>query len=48
MVVLPPSLYQSQGCSYMCQAARRTGLLPETWSSWTVSFVECEREESGP
>ena len=24
------------------------GLLPENWSSWDVSFVECEREESGP
>ena len=24
------------------------GLLPETWSSWDVGFVECERDESGP
>ena len=22
------------------------GLLPENWSSWDVSFVECEREQS--
>ncbi len=24
------------------------GLLPENWSSWDVSFTECEKEENGP
>ena len=36
-------------CLIVIQQDRESyGLLPENWPSWTVSFVECEREESRP